>query len=221
MTRQAWSDGNHQQPQERQCRCGRGETAEPDQRTGLGHDHAGIDQADKGDEQSHPARHGGEQRSRYRIHDQLAHADQGENEKRNTRQEDAAERGLPGHAHALDHRVREVRIESHSGRKRQGIVGHESHEDAAECRGKTGRGGDPGHGQAGGPQDDGIDDHDVGHGQKRRAAREHLGANRGAMAVETKEAIEHRPSLDSLFVGSTIHARRKQALSAASHECHA
>ena len=37
-------------------------------------------------------------------------------------EEDGAERGLPGDAHAFDDGVREVGVEAHAGRERDGIA---------------------------------------------------------------------------------------------------
>ena len=57
--------------------------------------------------------------------------------------------------------------------------------------GKTGRGRDGGHGHAGSAENGWIDDDDVSHRQKRGQTGEQLRTNRGAVIVETKEAIEH------------------------------
>ena len=53
--------------------------------------------------------------ARRSVFDQLAQPEQRQQEKGDTRQEHAAERGLPSHSHALDHRVREIRVEAHAG----------------------------------------------------------------------------------------------------------
>ena len=164
----------------------------PNHRAGLRDDHACIGQANEGNEQSHPARDGGEECARYGIHDQLAHTEDGENEKCETGQEYAPQRRLPRDTHALDHREREIRVQAHSRSERQRVIGHQSHENAAKCRGEAGRCRNAGAGHAGGPKNDGIDDDDVGHREERREAGQQLGANRRAMILQIKKTAQSR-----------------------------
>jgi hypothetical protein len=141
--------GNHQQSEQGQGRRGRGEITQPDDGARLGHDDTGVGETNEGYEQAHPARHRGEQGARHGIHDELAHTAQRQYQKRDTRQEYTAQRRLPGHTHALDHREGEVGVQAHARGHGQGIVGHQAHEDAAEPRGKTSGRGDGGHRHAG------------------------------------------------------------------------
>ena len=51
--------------------------------------------------------------------------------------------------------------------------------------------GDAGDRHAGLAQDQGVDHDDIGHGQEGRQSGKHFGANRGAVASEVEQALQH------------------------------
>ena len=179
------------EPQQRERGGGRGEIAETHDGARLGDDDAGVHQADEGDEQADAARHGGKQRARHRVHDELPHAEHGQDQERGAGEKHAAERRLPRQPHALDHREGEVGVESHARRHRQRIVRDEAHQDAAESRGEAGGRGHRRHRHAGLAQDHRIDHDDVGHGEEGGQPGEHLGAHRRAVGLEREKAVQH------------------------------
>ena len=134
----------------------------------------------------------------------LADAAEGEQEEDDAGDEDGAEGGLPGHAHALDDGVGEVGVEAHAGREGERIVGERAHQDGAEGRAEAGRGGDGGEGHAGLREDGGVDEDDVGHRDEGGEAGEDLGAPGGLVLGEFEVGF---CAFDKAWAGS--HARRK------------
>ena len=99
------------------------EIAERDGGGGAGDDDAGVAEADEGDEEADAPGDGGMELVRDGGDQALADAGEGEDEEDDAGEEDGAEGGLPRHAHAFDHGVGEVGVESHAGGEREGIVG--------------------------------------------------------------------------------------------------
>ena len=104
-------------------------------------------------------------------------------------EEDGAEGGLPGDAHAFDDGVGEVGVEAHAGSEGEGVVGERSHENAAEGGAEAGGGGDGGEGHAGFGEDGWVDEDDVGHRDEGGEAGEDLGAPVGAVGGEAEVAV--------------------------------
>ena len=114
----------------------------------------------------------------------------GEDEEDDAGEEDGAEGGLPGDAHALDDGVGEVGVEAHAGREGERVVGERSHEDAAEGRAEAGGGGDGGEGHAGFGEDGRVHEDDVGHRDEGGEAGEDLGAPVGGVGREAEVVLE-------------------------------
>ena len=149
----------------------------------------------KRDEQADPARHRGEQMRRDRGDDQLADAGEGQQQEGDARDEDAAQRHRPGHAHRLDDGEAEIGVEPHARRQRERHVGGEAHQDAGEARGEAGGRRDRRDRHAGLAEDRRIDQHDIGHGQEGGDAREDLGAQGAAARAELETPFEQADSL--------------------------
>ena len=111
-------------------------------------------------------------------------------EKDDAGEEDGAEGGLPGDAHAFDDGVGEVGVEAHAGCEGERVVGERSHEDGAEGRAEAGGGGDGGEGHAGFGEDGRVDEDDVGHRDEGGEAGEDLGAPVGGVGGEAEVVLE-------------------------------
>jgi hypothetical protein len=124
---------------------------------------------------------------RYALDDQLPQAEQRHQQEQAARDEDRAQRGLPGEAHVQHHHVGEIGVQAHARRQRDGIVGVQRHDGRAQRRDQAGGHEDGPLGHPRIPQDRGIDEDDVGHRQKGRQARDQLGSYIGAVLTE----LEH------------------------------
>ena len=134
----------------------------------------------------------------------LADAGKGEQEEDDAGEEDGAEGGLPGNAHAFDDGVGEVGVEAHAGCEGEGVVGHGAHEDGAEGGAEAGADGDGGERHAGFGEDGRVDEDDVGHGDESGEAGEELGAPGGAVLGEAEVLFEtgsHRRRVPPVWMG--------------------
>ena len=181
--------GDDREAEQRQRGARRVQVAERDRRRFVGDDDAGILQSDEADEQADAAGHRGEQIGRDRGDDQLADAGEGQQQEGDARDEDAAQRHLPGHAHRPDDGEGEIGVEPHPRRERERHVGARPHQDAGEAGGEAGRRRDRRDGHAGLAQDRRIDQHDIGHGQEGGDAGEDLGAQVAAPRAEARSAV--------------------------------
>jgi hypothetical protein len=120
----------------------------------------------------------------------LADAGEGEREEDHAGDEDGAEGGGPGDAHAFNDGVGEVGVEAHAGREGERVVGGRSHEDAAEGGAEAGGRGDGGEGHAGFGEDGRVDEDDVGHRDEGGEAGEDLGAPVGGVVGEAEVVLE-------------------------------
>ncbi|MCY1233333.1 hypothetical protein D9M72_458710 [compost metagenome] len=113
-----------------------------------------------------------------------SHPGYGEDQEDHTRDEDRAQRLLPGEAEGSDDGEGEEGVEAHAGRHADRPVGDERHDGGAECGGDTGcdEDGIPIHARA--RQDVGVDEDDVGHRQECRDTGDHLGARRRLMLFQ-------------------------------------
>ena len=182
--------GGHDQPEQSERGAGRVQVAERHRGRRAGDDDPGILEADEGDEQADPARHRREQMRRDRGDDELADAGEGQHQEGDARDEDAAQRHRPRHAHPLDDGEAEIGVEPHARRQRERHVGGDAHQDAGEARGEAGGRRDRRDRHAGLAQDRRIDQHDIGHGQEGGDAREDLGAQGAAARAELEAPFE-------------------------------
>jgi len=90
----------------------------------------------------------------------------------------------------LDDGVGKVGVQPHAGRQRQRIVGQQSHQDAAEAGCHAGRHRDAGDRHAGITEDQGIDHHDIGHGDESGESGEHFGTHRCSVGIQAKQALQ-------------------------------
>ena len=97
-------------------------------------DDAGIAKADERDEEAHARRHGRVEFERDGGDNQLAHAERGQQQKRDAGKEDRAQRRLPRHAHPFHHRVGEIGVEPHPRRQRDRVPRQRAHQHAAHRR---------------------------------------------------------------------------------------
>ena len=182
--------GDQKDAEDGELRGVRVQIAQRDGGGGAGDDDAGVEQADEGDEKADAARDrrvelvgdGGEE--------PLANAAEGKQKKDDAGEEDRAERGLPGDAHALDDGVGEVGVEAHAGSERERVVGQRAHQDGAEGGAEAGGGGDGGQRHAGLREDGGVDEDDVRHGDEGGEAGEDLGAPRRVVGREAKVSFQ-------------------------------
>ena len=108
-----------------------------------------LRKSDEGDVEADASADCGVELMRDGCYEALADAGEGEGEEDDAGEEDGAEGGLPGNAHAEDDGIGEVGVETHAGRQGEWVVGERSHEDAAEGRAETGGSGDGGERHAG------------------------------------------------------------------------
>ena len=151
--------------------------------------------ADEGDKQADAAGHRGVKLVGNGAQNHLPDAGGGESEKNNAGEKDRAQGRLPGNVHLEADGVSEVGVQAHARRQRDGIARHHAHENGAEGRGQAGGRGDRGQRHSGSGQDGRIDQHDIGHGQKRGDAGQNLGAPVGSQARKFKigfKFFEHR-----------------------------
>ena len=169
---------------QREQRAGLAQRAERDQRRRAADDETGVAQRDEREEQPDAGGDAELQRARHRVDQPFAHRQQAQYHKGDTGDEHAAERGLPARAVALHDDEGEEGVQAHAGRERHRIVREQPHRQRAECcrqaRGDEHRA----EIHVGLGQDRRVQEHDVGHRQERRAARENLRAHAGAMASE-------------------------------------
>ena len=193
-------------PKSASSRAGVGQVAQRDRGSGIGHDDAGIAEADEGDEEAHARGHGGVKLVWNGGEDQLPYAQQGEHQERNAREKDGAERGLPGHAHAFDYGIGEVGVEAHAGSQRDGVAGQSAHQEAARGGGKAGGGRHGGQRHARLVQDGRVDEDDVRHRHEGGEAGQDFGLPIGAKRLEFEVSLqpETQGHHDMLAVGQTI-----------------
>lgn len=120
----------------------------------------------------------------------VAYPQQGQDQQAQRTPEDGAHAHLPGVAHASHHHEGEEGVEAHGGSQGDGQVGQQTHQDAADAGDEAG-GNEHGLGvHACRREDLRVDEDDVDHGQEGGDAGDHLGAGRGAMTAQGKQALE-------------------------------
>ena len=182
--------GDSKQADARQRGLRRAQIAHAHNSRGVGHNDAGIAQADEGNEQPHARGHRCKQLPGDGIHDQLANPSRRQQQKDAAGYEDAAQRRLPGNAHALDDGKGKVRVQAHARRQGDGIVGNKAHQDAADGRRQAGGGGHRGHWHAGLAQYARVHKYDVGHGKKRSRPGKNLRAPGRSPFLDMEGSLE-------------------------------
>jgi len=183
-------DGYEEQAEDGEGGAGGAEVAKGNGGCGAGDDDAGVAKSDEGDVEADTSADSGVELMGDGGHEALTDAGEGEGEEDDAREEDGAEGGLPGNAHAKDDGVREVGVEAHAGGECEWVVGECSHEDAAECRTEAGGGGDGGEGHAGFAEKRGIHEDDVGHRDEGGEAGEDFGAPVGGVYGEAEVVLQ-------------------------------
>ena len=124
------------------------------------------------------------------VDDVLADVGERENQKERAGQENDAERRLPRHAAAKNNRVREVRVQRHSGSECNRIIRPQAHHQRGERRRNARCEEHALDRHARFTQDARIHDHHIGHGHERRQAAKKFAANRGVVFREMKNSLE-------------------------------
>ena len=182
---------NDEEAENGEQRSGLLEIAEADQRGRIVDDDAGILQRDDTEEQTDTGGDGATQRMRDAGDQPASDAGDGEDHEDDARDEDRAQRLLPGKAERRHHREGEEGVEPHARRHADGPVGDQRHHRRAERGRDAGGHEDRVAVHAGGGQDLGVDEDDVGHRQKCRQARDQFGAHAGTVLGEPEEAFKH------------------------------
>ena len=92
----------------------------------------------------------------------------------------------------------EERIDAHAGRKRDRIVGIQRHHQGAHRGGDTGRDEHRALIHSGLAENDGVDEYDVHHRQKRRYAGDEFGADVGALSRKARNSDPDPTICDSV-----------------------
>ncbi len=167
-----------------------GEVAHRHHGRGAGHHYAGVVQAEQGDQEADAGGDADPQGERNIGDEPVAHPQQGEDQQAHGAPEDGAHAHLPGVAHAGHHHEGEEGVEAHGRCQRNGQVGEQAHQDAADAGDEAG-GNEHGLGvHAGRREDLRVDEDDVDHGQEGGDAGDHFGAGVGAMALQGKQTLK-------------------------------
>ena len=147
----------------------------------IGHNNTGAFERNQRQKQADTGGNRHFQRHGQSIHQSFAHFKQAENNKNNARHKHRAQRHLPGHAHAFDHRISKISIQAHARRQGNRIIGQHAHHKAADGRSDA-----SGHKHrpdihAGFRQNQWVDNDDVAHGQKSGQAGEQFRADIAAV----------------------------------------
>src|ERR1039458_1801938 len=120
---------NHHEDEAEESERGRGvaDAAHADECGGIGGDEPGVAKSDEGDEESDAAGHCCVELVGNGAENHLADSSGGECKKDRSREEDGAERSLPGDMHLETDGVGEVGVEAHSGSECDGITRNEAH----------------------------------------------------------------------------------------------
>ncbi len=183
-------DRNQQKAHRRQQRCRLVQRPELDQGGRAVDDDAGGFQADHPKKQTDPGAHGMPQADRDAVEQPLADARQRQQHKQHPGDKHCTQGGLPVIAHGADHGVGEKRIQAHARRQAHRPVGVQAHQQATEGGGDAG--GDKGRTviDAGIGHDVGVDEDDVGHGDKGGEAGDQLGLHCGAMHAQFEQTFQ-------------------------------
>ncbi|MNF77447.1 hypothetical protein D3C84_595940 [compost metagenome] len=166
------------------------------------HHYAGVVQTEQGDEQADTGGDADPQGERNVGDQPVAHPQQGEDQQTQRAPEDGAHADLPGVAHARHHHEGEEGVEAHGGGQGDGQVGQQAHQDAADAGDEAGGDEHRLGVHARRREDLRVDEHYVDHGQEGGDAGDDLGAGRGAMAFQGKQALEQ--SLPGGLAGSLV-----------------
>ena len=177
------------QSEERERGGGIADIAQANEGSRVADHEAGVAEADEGDEEANAAGDRGVEFMRDRAQDHLADSGGGEREKNDAGKKYRTEGRLPRDVHLEADGVGEIGVEAHAGCERDGIARDNAHQDGAEGRGEAGGRGNSGQRHARSGEDGWIDQHDVGHREKRRYASQDLGAPVGAQMLEFKIAF--------------------------------
>ena len=155
-------------------------------------DDAGVAKADERDEEAHARRNRRIKLERDGGDDELAHAQRGEQQKRNTGKEDRSQRGWPRHAHALHHRVSEIGVDPHPRRQRDRVPCQRAHQHAAHRRRQASGCGHRRQRHPGFMQNRRIDEDDVSHRHERGETGQNLRAPVRVQRCEFEVPFERR-----------------------------
>ena len=182
--------GDQQQAEDGQRGALVAQVAERHRGGGVGYDDPRVAEAEQGDEQPHARRHRRVQLIGNGGDDELPHAHGGEQQEGHPGNEDGPQRRLPRDPHPLHHRVREVGVEPHTGRQRDGVSGKASHEAAPhgrrDARGRRHRR----QRHAGLMQDGGVDEDDVRHRHEGGEPGQNFGLPGGAEFLELEVVLQ-------------------------------
>ena len=161
-----------------------------DQRGGI-HRQTGVLQADEGNEQADTHGDAPLQSQGDGVEDGFTHVCQGKDDENDTLNEDSQQCDLPGVAHAKDHGVGKIGVQTHTGGQGEGKVCHQRH------GGGTDKGGDGGCQQDGGRihtclgKDAGVYGQDVSHCHEGGDTGHDFGLYIGLVLGEFKQFLEH------------------------------
>ncbi|MNE61102.1 hypothetical protein D3C80_1562910 [compost metagenome] len=172
---------DHQKADRRQQRARLVQRAKLDQCGRAVDDNPRRFKTDQSEKQSDAGTHCMTQAHGNAVEQPFAHPRQCQQHEQHPRDEHCAKRRLPGVAHGADHGIGKEGIEPHARRQANRPVGIQAHQQAAQSGGDTG--GDECRAviDAGIGHDVGVDEDDVGHGDKGGQPGDHLGFDGGAM----------------------------------------
>lgn len=163
----------------------------------MSDDQSRVVQADERDEEAYARGDSGVEFVRYAAQDHLTNSERSEHQENHSGKKYGSERCLPGNTHSDDNGVSEICIETHAGSESDGVTSEGSHENASDCRGEAGCGGDGRKGQTCLTEDRGVNQNDIRHGYESRQSGKQLGAPAGAKALEFKVAFESKSHAES------------------------
>src|SRR4030065_63130 len=188
-----YQQDDHEEPEEGQQGGRLAEVAKAQGRTRDAEaDQTGFIAADECEQQPDPDRKPELERLWQGLGKPAPDSEDREEREEDTGDEDGAQRNLPGVPHDLDHRKCDEGVLPHVGGNGEWAAGVQSHHHRSEHGGQ-----DRGHhrgasGNAGGLQDGGIDDDDVGHRKKRRDPGKDFLPVGGSMPVEFEKFFHLR-----------------------------
>ena len=167
-----------------------GEVAHGHHGGGARHYDAGVVQAEQGDQQTYAGRDADPQGEGDVGNQPVAYPQQGEDQQTQGAPEDGAHADLPGVAHAGHYHEGEEGIQPHGRSQGDGQVREQTHQDAADAGDEAGSDEHCLGVHARRREDLRVDEHYVDHGQEGGDAGDDLGAGRGAVAFQGKQALE-------------------------------
>ena len=182
--------GNEQETDAREHGLGPGQVAQGEDGGGTGYNDTAVLQADKPDEQAHPATHGQAQVHGDAVQHPAAQAGNADDDEQHPGKEHRAQSHLPAIAQAADHRVGEECVHAHARRQPHRPVGVQAHDQAGQRRGQAGGNETGALVDARGSHHLRVDEDDVGHGDKGGATRQQLGADFGTVFGEPEAAFQ-------------------------------